>query len=86
MSRKTKINVLLPFKMVGELENLSKQGKRSEYIEKAIRSKLDGRSEFTLDDITTRQLMAALLNRLHSHDGIPHADILMYILNKELTA
>ena len=86
MSRKTKINLLLPFKMVGELEYMSKMGKRSEYIEKAIRSKLDGKSEFTLDDITNRQLMAALLNRLKEFEGTPYADILMYILHRELTA
>ncbi|AXH79597.1 MAG: hypothetical protein [Circular genetic element sp.] len=84
MSRKTKINVLLPFKMVGELENLSKLGKRSEYIEKAIRSKLDGSRVFDLSDISTRQLMAVVNNRLQEFEGQPHADILMYILTREL--
>jgi len=86
MSRKTKINVLLPFKMVGELENLSKLGKRSEYIEKAIRSKLDGGNVFDLSDISTRQLMAVLNHRMQEFEGKPHADILMYILTRELTA
>jgi hypothetical protein len=86
MDRKTKINVLLPMKMVGELENLSKLGKRSEYIMKAIRSKLDGGNVFGLSDIPTRQLMAVLCHRLLEFEGAPHADILMYILNRELTA
>ena len=85
MDRKTKINVLLPMKMVGELENLSKLGKRSDYIQKAIRAKLDGGNVFDLSDIPTRQLMAVVNNRLIEFEGTPHADILMYILTRELT-
>ena len=86
MDRKTKINVLLPMKMVGELENLSKQGLRSDFIAKAIRTKLDGGTAFNLADISTRQLMAVVNNRMQEFEGAPHADILMYILNRELTA
>jgi len=63
MSRKTKINVLLPIKMVGELERLSKIGKRSEFIQKAIRSRLDGKDDFSPADLPSSQLLAMLVNR-----------------------
>ena len=63
MERKTKINVLLPFKMVGELERLSKLGKRSDFIMKAVRSKLDGEDAFDLEDIATRRLARYFRNR-----------------------
>lgn len=68
MSRKTKINVLLPFKMVGELERYSKQGIRSQFIEKAIRNRLDKEELFDITDVATRQLMAVLLARLQKRD------------------
>ena len=64
MSRKTKINVLLPFKMVGELEERSRLGKRSQFIQEAIRSKLDGKDSFTINDYTTENIAAILVNRL----------------------
>ena len=50
------------------------------------RSKLDGGNVFDLSDISTRQLMAVICHRLQEFEGAPHADILMYILNRELTA
>jgi metal-responsive CopG/Arc/MetJ family transcriptional regulator len=57
MDRKTKINVLLPIKMVGELERLSKLGKRSEFITKAIRSRLDNQDNFDLWDIDDKEIL-----------------------------
>jgi metal-responsive CopG/Arc/MetJ family transcriptional regulator len=57
MNRKTKINVLLPIKMVGELERLSKAGKRSEFITKAIRSRLDNQDNFDLWDIDDKEIL-----------------------------
>ena len=57
MDRKTKINVLLPIKMVGELERLSKIGKRSEFITKAIRSRLDNQDNFDLWDIDDKEIL-----------------------------
>ena len=57
MSRKTKINVLLPIKMVGELERLSKLGKRSEFIQKAIRSRLNNQDNFDLWDVDDKDIM-----------------------------
>ena len=76
MSRKTKINVLLPFKMVGELENLSKLGKRSEYIEKAIRIQLDYRDGFDVSSISTAQLLGLIINR-HKHDTLEYKLLLI---------
>lgn len=64
MSRKTKINVLLPIKMVGELERFSRNGKRSEFICDAIRSKLDQEDSFDIDDYETHRLVAIVYNRL----------------------
>ena len=68
MSRKTKINVLLPFKMVGELESLSKLGKRSKFIQDAIRSKIDEEESFDINDFETHRLIVIVYNRLCSQD------------------
>lgn len=64
MSRKTKINVLLPFKMVGELERYSKLGKRSLFIETAIRNRLDSEEDFSIGDTDTTKLATILFNRI----------------------
>tara|TARA_S200002703_G_C3678694_1_gene208456 strand:- start:322 stop:579 length:258 start_codon:yes stop_codon:yes gene_type:complete len=85
MSRKTKINVLLPIKMVGELENMSKLGKRSDFIMKAIRSKLDGETDFNLNDVTTRQLLIKLKQRLEDRNDAS-AHMLKEIIHMELNA
>jgi len=71
MDRKTKINVLLPMKMVGELENLSKLGKRSDFIMKAIRLQLDHRDGFDVSSISTAQLLGLIINRTQG-DSIEH--------------
>ncbi len=67
MSRKTKINVLLPIKMVGELEALSKLNKRSSFIQSAIRNKLDGKDAFAAADIETHQLWGMLHHRAENN-------------------
>lgn len=82
MSRKTKINVLLPFKMVGELESLSKLGKRSDFIMKAIRSRLDGDSSFDIDDFSTRQMAIILQNRLLDEVDCDMSEVLGLVLRK----
>ena len=82
MSRKTKINVLLPFKMVGELESLSKLGKRSDFIMKAIRSRLDGDSSFDIDDFSTRQMAIILQNRLLDEVDCEMSEVLGLVLRK----
>jgi len=63
MSRKTKINVLLPIKMVGELENMSRLGKRSEFIMKAIRSRLNNEHSYSLEDESTLDILYELKYR-----------------------
>jgi len=63
MSRKTKINVLLPIKMVGELESKARNNTRSSFIESAIRSKLDETDAFSVSEIQTSQLLAMLHHR-----------------------
>lgn len=60
MSRKTKINVLLPFRMVGELDSFSRAGKRSQFIEASIREKLSNETHPRLSDIPTRSVLLAL--------------------------
>jgi len=57
--------------MVGELESLSKLGKRSEYIEKAIRLQLDHRDGFDISGISTAQLLGLIINRTQG-DSIEH--------------
>jgi len=65
--RKTKINVLLPFKMVGELETYSRNGKRSSFIELAIRNRLDAKDEYNASDISTTQLIGMLHHRAENN-------------------
>jgi metal-responsive CopG/Arc/MetJ family transcriptional regulator len=79
MSRKTKINVLLPFKMVGELETLSKLNKRSSFIESAIRNKLDGKDAFAARDIETHQLWGMLHHRAENN---PMAQSLLMLVRE----
>lgn len=83
MSRKTKINVLLPFKMVGELERFSKQGIRSEFIQKAIRDRLDKEESFDIRDVSTRQIMANLHQRMLKRDDAS-AQLIVTLLEGEL--
>ena len=82
MSRKTKINVLLPFKMVGELERYSKQGIRSQFIERAIRNRLDQEETFDIADVPTRQLMAVLLARLQKREDAAANMMCTFILGE----
>jgi len=82
MSRKTKINVLLPIKMVGELERLSKLGKRSEFITKAIRSRLDNQDNFDLWDIDDKEILK--MARVIANKN--NDDVLKTILTNRLEA
>ena len=68
MRQKIEIKVYLPYTMVGELERLRKQGKRSDYIEKAIRAKLDEEDAFTVGDLSTRRVISILMHRFQDDD------------------
>ena len=84
MNRKTKINLILPFKMVGELESRARNKSRSQFIEDAIRAKLDGEENFDLDDISTRALLIKLKQRIAERtDASAHmlTEIIMMELN-----
>lgn len=80
MSRKTKINVLLPFKMVGELESRARNNTRSSFIEDAIRSKLDDEDAFDIDDFDNKKLAVTLVNRLSDNPSGYEKLIVMCIL------
>lgn len=83
MGRKTKINVLLPFKMVGELESRARNNTRSRFIEKAIRNRIDGEHGFSLDDVDTLELLAEL--RINHHQNLPEWFVNQLVLvRKEL--
>tara|TARA_Y100001938_G_scaffold143415_1_gene216142 strand:- start:902 stop:1156 length:255 start_codon:yes stop_codon:yes gene_type:complete len=83
MSRKTKINVLLPMQMVGELEQYSRMNIRSQFIEKAIRQRLDNAATFDITDIDDRQLMAVLLARMQKRNDAA-AEVMCTFLLGEL--
>jgi metal-responsive CopG/Arc/MetJ family transcriptional regulator len=68
MSNKTEIKVYLPTKLVGELESRKRAGLRSKFIEKAIRKRLEGEEHFTIQDVTTLNLMKMLHSRLNSRN------------------
>lgn len=83
MRNKTEIKVYLPIKMVGELERHRVNGNRSNFIEKAVRARLDDEDAFSFADITNRQLMAMLHARLgERNDAAAH--ILREMLIQEL--
>lgn len=85
MDRKTKINVLLPFKMVGELEKLSKLGKRSDFIQTAIRNRLDGEEDFDIGDADTIKLAGILFNRIqlqNDYKSTPLSLLLLEMIEK----
>ena len=63
MQRKTKINVLLPIRLVGELDELSRAGKRSQFIETAIREKYFDERGITIREASSKILMNALSQR-----------------------
>lgn len=83
MSRKTKINVLLPMRMVGELDKWAATNSRSSFIEKAIRQRLDMEASFDITDISDRQLMAALLARMQKRNDAA-AEVMCTFLLGEL--
>ena len=67
--------------MVGELENLSRLGKRSDFITKAIRSKLDGEDSFSIEDYETNRLAVIFHNRLHQQlDDTPLCGLMRAML------
>ena len=66
--------------MVGELENLSRSGKRSEFICDAIRSKLDSQEAFDISDFDNKKLAATLVNRLSDNPTGYEKLIVMCIL------
>lgn len=49
--------------MVGELEGKKRLGKRSKFVEDAVRKMLDQEASFNINDVPTRQIMAALQQR-----------------------
>jgi len=63
MRQKIEIKVYLPYMMVGELEPKKRAGKRSQFIEQAVRAKLDGEDAFRVQDLPTRRVLAMAMAR-----------------------
>ena len=68
MRQKIEIKVYLPYMMVGELESLKRSGKRSKFIEDAVRAKLDGEEAFRVQDLPTRRILALCMARFPDDD------------------
>ena len=68
--------------MVGELERFSREGRRSEFISDAIRSKLDEQDAFDINDYDTRTLAVILVNRLSDIRDCEMSEILCLVLRK----
>lgn len=83
MRYKSEIKVYLPIQMIGELEQKKKYGKRSEFIEKAIRDRLDDERSFSLADVETKYIMAVLTSRLTDRNDA-QAYILQEMLRQEM--
>ena len=69
--------------MVGELDKYSRNNTRSQFIEMAIRQRLDNEAKFDITDISDRQLMAALLARMQKRNDAA-AEIMCTFLIGEL--
>ena len=78
MRNKIEIKVYLPYTMVGELERLRKSGKRSHYIEEAIRARLDEEDAFRVQDLSTRRVLALAMARF------PDDEVLRTIILKRM--
>lgn len=70
-------------RMVGELDKYSKNNTRSQFIEKAIRQRLDMEASFDISDISDRQLMAAMLARMQKRNDAA-AEVMCTFLLGEL--
>ena len=70
-------------RMVGELDKYSRNNTRSQFIEMAIRQRLDNEAKFDIADIPDRQLMAALLARMQKRNDAA-AEIMCTFLLGEL--
>lgn len=68
MRNKIEIKVYLPYMMVGELEPKKRQGKRSQFIEGAIRRRLDAEDAFIVQDLPTRRVLAMAMARFPDND------------------
>ena len=69
--------------MVGELERLSKLGKRSDFIQDAIRSKLDGEESYDIKSVGYRTLLIQLKYRLEERNDA-QAHLLKELIHMEL--
>jgi len=78
MKKKIEIKVYLPYMMVGELEIFRRNGQRSDYVEKAIRSRLDGEDAFNVADLQTKTILAMAMARF------PDDEVLKTILMKRI--
>ena len=76
-----KISITIPDRIFLELDRtLSYSQSRSRFISSAIDEKLNGSEAFTIEESTTKQIMAALLNR---NDVDPTLKaLLLHILSK----
>lgn len=82
MSRKTKINVLLPIKMVGELERFAKNNTRSDFIQKAIRDRLDKREEYDIWQTETVEVINEAVARIRRLDYESKAQMIVEFIKR----
>ena len=80
-NRTVKMSITVPLNIFNDLERtLSYTQSRSKFISSAIDEKLNGSEGFSVEESTTKQLMAALLNR---NDVDPKLKaLLLHILSK----
>lgn len=84
MSRKSKINVLLPIKMIGELDRYSRIGKRSDFIQRAIRSRLDESDAFNMGDMTDAHMLKIIRSRNLTPEGSKLHPILLFCIENNM--
>ena len=79
---KVPIHVSLDYGLIKEIDKETKN--RSRFIARAVRSRLDGDSSTSMDERTTRQLMAALSSRPDCDDTLSKLLVLMLTSKESL--
>lgn len=75
---KVRQNYTLDLRLIERLNNEVRNQFKSQFVEKAIRVRLDGLEAFTLGDMTDIQLLNILLSRNWKRDGTNSLDPVLF--------
>ena len=79
MNTKSIISANIDTNLVKELKMKTK-GTRSRIIERAIRAYLNGETDYSIVDVSTKLLATVLMNRLHEQNNWIHTPLTLMLL------